>query len=1087
MSTEQFVAALTEYQLDPTEIAEVLWLALKLPPVEADDTSDEDNPVDDDDAPSGDDTGDGADTDEVEDTDLNDQDDEESDDTSDDSFPIVPELPSGILPQQALPISIPDADILDDTLLLVRALKPLLKQIESQVNSYVNEVETVDRIAETDIWSPVLNPDYEPWFEVALVIDGSTAMSLWQRLIQDIQRLLRCYGSFRDLRVWQLVVDDELVGIRPHSETDSVVRSPNVLFAPDARRLILVFSDCTADYWWQGTLQPVLAAWGASTPTAIWQVLPEWMWKRTALAVGEYVAVRNYQAGAPNTRLTPVFLSLQGAASRREPPPDDAAQPDLAPPPLPICIPVVTGERQLLNAWSRMLAGDRRDSTPGYVLPPPPWPADTNQDDSVDERLENFRRRATPSARRLAALLSAAPVITLPVMRLIRASDELLPGSSPVPVAEVFLGGLLQTAPDQPPTADVELVQYTFPDEVRNRLLGVLPKVDAIEVIEAVSKHVAERLHCTLSDFRALLLSPDLKDEADHYGLRSFAQMTAQILRRVGPEFRDLVDQLEDTSGGHDSDSETEADTDDWLTGFIHQTLTYTVAEYLDFPPLTDFAFTQAELFEDDDTFPPPLRPDDFKIVTVELQTDSTSAQISETDAYRLLERKEAEIKQLIRQEFEEQEIDFRIDMHPRDVQVENIDESEIEISSEQEIGIELIDTQLIEVGEVHIVFRAIVAIDFAVRVGYFDYESYRSPEQELSHWYQTWSGQTLNGSVSINLEILEDDFEEGLIDAEVDSVDLRPDTPIWVRETTEQERSASDTDDDLSFRAQLIEVRVATLERQAGEWHVVYRTGEVQRYVEPLSDSIELELIAIPGGTFRMGSPEDEPERNANRESPQHDVTVSPFFMGRYPITQAQWRAVANLPQVNRRLNPDPSRFKGDRRPVERVSWHDAVEFCARLFNHTGRSYRLPSEAEWEYACRAGTTTSFHFGDMITTDVANYHGREIFASGPVGEYREETTIVDYFGIANAFALCDMHGNVLEWCADHWHENYDGSPTDGCAWVEDGDSSLHVYRGGSWDHDPRHCRSASRGRSQSDGLHHSEDIGFRVVFSYSGT
>ena len=126
------------------------------------------------------------------------------------------------------------------------------------------------------------------------------------------------------------------------------------------------------------------------------------------------------------------------------------------------------------------------------------------------------------------------------------------------------------------------------------------------------------------------------------------------------------------------------------------------------------------------------------------------------------------------------------------------------------------------------------------------------------------------------------------------------------------------------------------------------------------------------------MGSPEDERERYSN-ESPQHEVTVKSFFMGKYPVTQAQWKVVAALPQVNRKLNPDPSIFKGNDRPVETVSWYYAVEFCDRLSKLTGKSYRLPSEAEWEYACRAGTTTPFHFGKIITTDLANYNGNYNF------------------------------------------------------------------------------------------------------------
>ena len=209
------------------------------------------------------------------------------------------------------------------------------------------------------------------------------------------------------------------------------------------------------------------------------------------------------------------------------------------------------------------------------------------------------------------------------------------------------------------------------------------------------------------------------------------------------------------------------------------------------------------------------------------------------------------------------------------------------------------------------------------------------------------------------------------------------------------------------------------------------------------------------------MGSPDDEPERS-NDESPQHPVTVSPFFMGKYPVTQAQWRLVAAMPQVERELDPDPSHFKGDNRPVERVSWYDAMEFCARLSAHTGREYRLPSEAEWEYACRAGTTTPFHFGEMITTEVANYDGNYIYNGGPKGDNRGETTPVGHFGIANAWGLSDMHGNVWEWCLDHWHNNYGKAPTDGSAWLSEDEGSRRVLRGGSWLFIPRNCRSAYR-------------------------
>ena len=165
--------------------------------------------------------------------------------------------------------------------------------------------------------------------------------------------------------------------------------------------------------------------------------------------------------------------------------------------------------------------------------------------------------------------------------------------------------------------------------------------------------------------------------------------------------------------------------------------------------------------------------------------------------------------------------------------------------------------------------------------------------------------------------------------------------------------------------------------------------------------------------------------------------------------------------------------------RPVEQVSWDDAMEFCARLSTHAGRKYSLPSEAEWEYACRAGTTTPFYFGKTLTSDLANYDGSETYNGGPKGEYRRETTPVDKFKYANAFGLSDMHGNVWEWCLDHWHQNYDGAPEDGSAWLTDNDNGRRVRRGGSWDYYPGDCRSAYRFRNTRENR--INNIGFRVV------
>jgi formylglycine-generating enzyme required for sulfatase activity/RES domain-containing protein len=264
----------------------------------------------------------------------------------------------------------------------------------------------------------------------------------------------------------------------------------------------------------------------------------------------------------------------------------------------------------------------------------------------------------------------------------------------------------------------------------------------------------------------------------------------------------------------------------------------------------------------------------------------------------------------------------------------------------------------------------------------------------------------------------------------------------------------------------------------------------------EPLGAEVALEMVPIPAGEFLMGSPEDEEGRTGN-EGPQHRVRLAPFSLARTPITQAQWRQVARWqpapgdPPWERELNPEPSFFKGvlpveirisehDRRPVERVSWFDAQEFCRRLSQRTGRTYTLPSESQWEYACRAGTTMPYAFGTTLSQWQAN-----AASSG--------TTKVASFP-ANAWGLHDMHGNVYEWCLDHWHRGYEGAPADGSAWlstteqqdqsttkaVNDGtdDPEGRMLRGGSWFGNPRYCRSAYRGLNHP--VNRNDGIGFRV-------
>jgi len=265
----------------------------------------------------------------------------------------------------------------------------------------------------------------------------------------------------------------------------------------------------------------------------------------------------------------------------------------------------------------------------------------------------------------------------------------------------------------------------------------------------------------------------------------------------------------------------------------------------------------------------------------------------------------------------------------------------------------------------------------------------------------------------------------------------------------------------------------------------IIRRTGTVQVYAEDLGNGVKLMMVLIPKGHFTMGSHPEELERR-DSEGPQHEVYFpEDFFMGMHPITQAQWKAVTQLSPVNEAypLDPDCSNFKGDDLPVERVNWYEAKEFCDRLNTLTKRNYDLPTEAEWEYACRAGTKTPFYFGETITTDIANYNGTDHFNLGAEGIFRDQTTPVGSLS-ANAWGLNDMHGNVWEWCLDHWHDSYTEKPEElkqngNTAWLTSNESESRLLRGGSWVNDARYCRSA--GRLNFLPVNRNFYFGFRVV------
>jgi len=244
----------------------------------------------------------------------------------------------------------------------------------------------------------------------------------------------------------------------------------------------------------------------------------------------------------------------------------------------------------------------------------------------------------------------------------------------------------------------------------------------------------------------------------------------------------------------------------------------------------------------------------------------------------------------------------------------------------------------------------------------------------------------------------------------------------------------------------------------------IISRVNQEAIFIE----KIAIEFVYIPGGTFLRGSPSTEKYRDTD-ENPQQRVRIAPFWISKYPITQAQYRGVMGV---------NPSYFQGDNLPVEQVSWDDAVKFCQETSKKVGTEIKLPSESQWEYACRARTQTPFSFGETLISDLANYRGTATYANEPPGIFREKTTPVGIFP-PNGFGVSDLHGNVWEWCEDTYQPDYQKAPRDGRAWIIADNKQVRVLKGGSWFVDPRNCRSAVRAwEVTAIGL---KDLGFRVV------
>ena len=438
---------------------------------------------------------------------------------------------------QVLPIRVPDAPSLREPLGIAQSLRPLMRKMATGRKVILDEIATAKNIAENKIYLPVLKSETEPWLDLALVIDESPSMSIWGHTIKDLKRLVEHYGIFRDVRTWGLVTDEMgLVKLLPRMGSKRKAQrfaSPRELLDPNGRRLVLIVSDCVSLFWHDGAMIEPLQVWSQQQPLAILQMLPDWLWLRTGLGNGASVLLKSLAPGVANQQLQIDELLLR----------KDFALSDG------IKVPVLNLNPDLSRVWSEMVAGKSEAISSGFVFPPQM----ALEEDSLPEtevaqlnaegRITRFRQTASPIARKLAGLLAAAPVISLPVVRLIQ--DTLLPQSNQVHVAEVFLGGLLK--PLVPIEADTnpDAVQYGFMDErIRQIFLKDAPVSDSAEVFDAVSQYVAYRLNKSLQQFVALLKAP--QDASEEEGIKAFAEVAIEILKGLGGDYARFALELEE-------------------------------------------------------------------------------------------------------------------------------------------------------------------------------------------------------------------------------------------------------------------------------------------------------------------------------------------------------------------------------------------------------------------------------------------------------------------------------------------------------------------------------------------------------------
>ncbi len=932
-------------------------------------------------------------------------------------------------PTEQLPIKLPDTGIFRNTLELGRLLKPLKQKINSRIAQELNIKETVKRSAELSTptqprYFPVLTPKKERWLDVALLIEDSESMILWQSLLKEVQDFLEHLGAFRDIKPYRMNWDDLTKTLQISSfYSFSQYLSPQTLNAPGSRRLILIVSDCISPAWISEQFIDILQQWSSQSLLTVLNPFPERIWERTNLDYAIKIRLGNKKKG-----LTPQSWQAIPLESWQIKGFDKQALLKL------VKLPIVSLESESIKAWVNVIMGKGISWCSGVWLGSN-FMYSYEEEEEDDEKslttlqqINNFYATSSQLAWELIQWLSAIPV-SFSTIRLVQRT--LLPESTQVHVAEVVMGGLLSPITPLNYYQSNYPIQFEFKPGIRETFLDKIAadkqinkKEFCLRVIGSLTEKIASHFgYQTIREFEATLLTNplELSGEDDLELIQAFATISVSTLRQYGEEYAPYIRKLDKSRARLNLVSAVEGNS----IGFNWIDFLESIAQR---HHLTDIETETLINF-----LPTPSQSYSIPEVAKQLLLSPSAISSRLTGIYCKFET-----------------------LNPNLFQSKKYNKlSTLKL---------YLYSQYVKVSFLH----QLAIPDYAI------------PQLET-------------------LELFEFESEVATITFE----------PVITDLLSQNLRNFSFETPTVNRRGEIIKTTTHT----------------ANCFTETLPNNVDLDMVSIPGGTFTMGSPKNEKDSHYN-ERPQHNVKVPPFFMGKYSITQGQWKVIATRTDLKVKidLKEDPSYFKKpyqdqdreiDRwlRPVERVNWYEAVEFCQRLSKLTGRDYRLPSEAQWEYACRAMTEPldlakgesypPFYFGETLTDKLANYNASRTYASEPEGENGKETTPVGQFP-PNAFGLYDLHGNVWEWCMDDWHDNYENAPSDGSAWLDnnqeenlDAENSLEstekdennpysVMRGGSWGFIPLSCRSAFR-NYYCRRLNRIYYLGFRVVCVFGRT